>query len=126
MTAEVLPVELLLRNLKLRPSMFFLDGSFAQYVAFFSGFDVSSDATKVPLLDGFAEWVAAHARSGHNLTWPTLVLRSIWPEWNGSASDWSNLDAISDRQAVRALFELLATFKGVDPAVLGIAADGAP
>ncbi|MGW3044382.1 hypothetical protein ACWC9T_31040 [Kitasatospora sp. NPDC001159] len=126
MTAEVLPVELLLRNLKFRPSMFFLDGSFAQYVAFFSGFGVSSEAAEVPFLDGFAEWIAAHARSGHNLTWPTLVLRSIWPEWNGSVSDWSKLDSISDKHAVRVLFELLAAFKGIDPGVLGLATDGTP
>ncbi|MFI1796467.1 hypothetical protein ACH427_03780 [Streptomyces sp. NPDC020379] len=126
MTAEMLPVELLLRNLKLRPSMFFLDGSFAQYVAFLSGCDVNSEVTEGPLLDGFAEWIAADMRSGDNLTWPVLVLRSIWPDWSGSVSDWSDLDAIFEKRAVRALFDLLATFKGVDPAVLDPADDGAP
>lgn len=125
MTAEVLPVELLLRNLKLRPSMFFLDGSFAQYVAFLSGFDVRSEAEGSPLMEGFSEWIAARTRSGHNLTWPTLVLQSIWPEWNGSALDWGRLDIDSDRHAVRVLFELLSAFKGIDPGALGLTVDGA-
>ncbi|GAA4119427.1 hypothetical protein [Streptomyces hundungensis] len=125
MTSTTMPVELLLRNLKCRPSMFFLDGSFAQYISFLSGFGVSSAAAGEPFLDGFAEWISANTENGRNLTWPTLVLRSIWPEWNGSASDWGELDSIADEHAVRALFGLLAAYKGVDPGVLGLANDRA-
>ncbi|GAB2709352.1 hypothetical protein [Kitasatospora kifunensis] len=127
MTVQAIPVDLLLVNLKLKPSMFFLDGSFAQYVAFFSGFNVSSEATEIPLLEGFTEWITARTRSGYNLTWPALVLWSIWPEWNGSVSDWRKLDATSDKEAVRVLFKLLGAFKGVDPAAPGPTdTEGAP
>ncbi|MFJ4479426.1 hypothetical protein ACIQVR_35225 [Streptomyces xanthochromogenes] len=125
MMPERLPVELLLKNLKFRPSMLFLDGSFVQYVAFISGFSVSSQAAEVAFLDGFDEWMAAHAGSGYNVTWPTLVLRSIWPDWNGSESDWSKLDSSSDQHAVQMLFELIANFKGIDPGALGLANDKA-
>lgn len=99
--------------------MFFLDGSFGQYVAFFSGLDVHSKGTEKPFLEEFGEWASARFGCDRNVTWPTFVLRSIWPDWKGSAADWSGLDGASGDRAVGALFELLAEFKGVKPAAAG-------
>ncbi|MEV6576316.1 hypothetical protein [Streptomyces sp. NPDC051577] len=112
-------MELLLRNLRLRPSMFFLDGSFGQYVAFLSGFELRSKAAEGDFLEGFGDWISTRFGHDRNVTWPTSVLRSIWPDWNGSAANWSKLDTESENRASAVLFELLAEFKGFKPGASG-------
>jgi hypothetical protein len=101
-------IKIFLRHARERPSMFGLDGSFGEYVAFLSGLDTGAGGR---VLEGFGAWVAR--RAGHegrdwDLVWPRLVLRAAGVE--PPAEAWHGLGGEDDARAAAALFELLGEF----------------
>ncbi|MER6523529.1 hypothetical protein ACQEVM_36985 [Streptomyces sp. CA-243310] len=93
---------------RLRPSMWGLDGSFSEYVAFLIGLNAGVNGT---LLDGFGEWVAGRSKKGGaTLLWPILVLRESSAK-ELQSNDWHNLEAADDARAVEVLFHLLTEFE---------------
>jgi hypothetical protein len=66
-------LEYFFRNARKRHSMFGLDDSYGEYVAYLTGFDAGTDNRT---LGGFTEWVAYRTHNdGANIAWPALVLR---------------------------------------------------
>lgn len=99
-------IKTFLRHARDRPSMFGLDGSFGEYVAFLSGLDTGAGGR---VLEGFGAWVARRAgHGGWDLVWPLLVLRTAGLD--ASAETWHGLGAEEDARAVAELFELLGAF----------------
>nr|WSW49412.1 hypothetical protein OG296_40880 [Streptomyces sp. NBC_01001] len=101
-------MDLVIKNARLRPRMYGLNGSFSDYVAFLVGYDTGLAGS---LLGGFSEWVAHKSDGvGSNLFWPYLVLRESGVyDWAGF--DWHQLNSDDDACAVERLFQLLEEFE---------------
>jgi hypothetical protein len=104
-------IKTFLRYARERPSLFGLDGSFGEYVAFLNGLDMGAGGR---VLEGFGEWVARRVdRDGFEPVWPLLVLREADVEESGDAwswPSWHGLAAEDEARAVMTLFELLGEF----------------
>ena len=89
-----------------RPGLYGLDGSFRGFCAFVHGADAGNDWQ---LLAGFRESLVVRVGAGNNLTWPALVLRLAWPDVD---TGWLELVTQPDRNrtAVDALFSLLEEY----------------
>ncbi|QGV78323.1 hypothetical protein [Streptomyces ficellus] len=107
-----LRMDLILRNVKLRPAMAGLDGSFSQYVAFLQGMDTGSRLHGPGLLEEFPEWLAARTGYGANLPWWSLILIVVFPGWDASRPA-GTMSAAEEEAAVDGLFQLLAEFLGI-------------
>jgi hypothetical protein len=101
----------LLAQVRQRPALFCLDGSFGNAVAFLLGYDAGMDWG---LLAGFQEWLARRLDCGNNLAWPALVLRGAFPDdpagWRQDA-----LDPKYERAATQALWEFVDEFLRTTP-----------
>ena len=97
----------LFTNIRRRPEMFGLDGSFQGFCAFLLGIDYGNDRK---FLVGFREMLAVRLGAGANLSWPALVLRVAFPERDSVERD-RLADPEANRAAVDALFTLLAEFR---------------
>lgn len=86
-----------------RPSVYGLDGSYRQHVAFITGCDAGNDWG---LLVGFPEWLAMKVEAEANVTWSSLVLQVV----GLTAASGHPADEESDSKAVEALFALLDDF----------------
>jgi len=96
---------LLLENLRKRPSMFGVDGSFGEYVAFFSGYE---EASATGPLAGFREYVATAPGVGRNLGWPIMIMQLAGM---GSVQmNYHDLGVHDNEQAVNVLFSKLRSF----------------
>lgn len=89
-----------------RPGLYGLDGSFREFCAFVTGADAGNDWQ---LLTGFRELLVVRVGTGNNLTWVGLVLRLAFPD---AESGWPGLLTTpdGDRAAVATLFRLLDEF----------------
>jgi hypothetical protein len=95
-------------NARRRPGSCGLDGSFAEYVAFFVGVDLGSGKR---FLEGFEEWIVSRSvsRVGWNLIWPVLVMReSGVNNWN--TQNWRDLEGVEEVRVVSKMFELIQAF----------------
>jgi hypothetical protein len=94
-------------NVRLRPQMYGLDGSFQEFCAFLNGVD-AGNAWK--LLVGFREMLVVKLGFGANLTWPALVVALSFPQTeSGRRELLTNPD--NNRTAVDMLFDTLAEFR---------------
>jgi hypothetical protein len=96
---------LLLENLRKRPSMFGLDGSFGEYIAFLSGYE---EASAIGPLAGFREYVATTPGVRRNLGWPIMIAQ-IAGVGSGQMG-WHDLGVYDNEQAVKVLFDKLQSF----------------
>lgn len=97
----------MVENLRARPGMFGLDGTFPMYTAFLRGYEHSHDAG---WLQGFRDWLAGRCGDGFNLGWESLVIRLTFPE---DPSEWKlfkTRNSRSDELLVNGLFELLLEY----------------
>ncbi|MEV6388442.1 hypothetical protein [Nocardia xishanensis] len=69
--------EELLFNLKDRPSMFGITGSFDAYSAFLSGYQHAEEGS---WLLRFSEWLSQRLGCGSNMGWQTLVTMAAFPD----------------------------------------------
>lgn len=95
----------LLQQIRLRPALFGLDGSYAQSVAFLLGLDVGRAGG---LLRGFSEWLVVRRGSETSLRWTALVLEAAFPGEEIRRS--SELSEGQDQRAAEFLFVLLVDF----------------
>jgi hypothetical protein len=103
-------IKTFLRYARERPSLFGLDGSFGEYVAFLNGLRMGAGGR---VLEGFGEWVARCVeRDGFELVWPLLVLWKAGVDKSGDAWcwPWPGLAAEDEARAVMVLLELLSEF----------------
>jgi hypothetical protein len=107
-------MDLVLRDVRLRPAMAGLDGSFPQYVAFFQGMDTGSRLRGPGFLEEFPQWLAARTGYGANLPWWSLILIAVFPGWDPSRP-LASMSAAEEKAAVDGLFRLLAEFLGMAP-----------
>jgi hypothetical protein len=99
------PIEKIIEVARDRPHAVLLDGSFRDYVAFFSGGNVAAG-----WLHDFSSWIAArHGGYGANLVWPVIVMREAGIEPPASRY-WRDLTPADDARVVATFFELLAGF----------------
>jgi hypothetical protein len=99
--------EELFANIRRRPEMFGLDGSFQGFCAFLLGIDYGNDRK---FLIGFREMLVVQLGAGANLTWPALVLRVAFPDRDSVDRD-RLAEPEANRRAVDALFTWLAEFR---------------
>ncbi|MGW0392870.1 hypothetical protein ACWDYJ_18605 [Streptomyces sp. NPDC003042] len=101
-------MDLVIKNLAMRPRMYGLNGSFSDYIAFLVGYDTGLTGS---FLGGFSKWIARTTGTvGATLFWPYLVLReSGVDDWAGR--DWHQLNPDDDARAVEKLFQLLEEFE---------------
>lgn len=85
------------------PATYMLGGTFHCCVAFVAGYDAAWGGG---LLTGFREWLILSMKSGRNLTWDGLVLRSVLP----GKRPWEELSAEEDANARKGFAELLEAF----------------
>lgn len=95
----------LITEVRAKPGLFGLDGSYRSSAAFLVGLDVGSFGG---LLRGFSEWLVV--RRGHptSLGWQRLVPEIALE--GESISDPANLDAAQEQRSVDFLFALLIEF----------------
>ncbi|MGV9334648.1 hypothetical protein [Nocardia sp. NPDC003726] len=93
----------LLRNLRLRPGMYFARSElgYDKLVAFVTGVDIGSQGS---MLAGFREFLILRLDGGNNLSWSGLVSRICVPD---AARP---LDGHDEQAAVDGLFDLLDEF----------------
>ncbi len=85
------------------PATFMLRGTFHCCIAFVVGYDTAWGGG---LLVGFREWLILSMKSGRNLTWDGLVLKSLLPE----KRPWDELTEDEDIMARQGFARLLETF----------------
>lgn len=76
MDSGIMNLAVMTENLRSRPGMFGLDGTFPMYVAFLRGYAFSEEAE---WLRGFKYWLAEKRGGGFNLGWEFLVIRATLP-----------------------------------------------
>ncbi|WP_116199888.1 hypothetical protein [Amycolatopsis circi] len=92
-------------DIRLRPGLYGLDGSYHDYCTFLHGVDFGNDRQ---LLTGFRESLVVRAGAGDNLTWDSLVLHLAFPD---RTEGWRDEAAGAGRQTVNdLLFSLLDEF----------------
>ena len=90
----------LFANVRRRPGLYGLDGSFGQYCAFLTGLDTGNAGQ---LLVGLREWLVVRVGTGNNLVWPALVKHAAFP----GQHPFQGLD---EQHLVDTLFDLLDEF----------------
>jgi hypothetical protein len=96
----------LIKNIRLRPQMYGLDGSFGQYTAYVHGLD---DGNNQLLLTGFREWLIVRLNGGNNLEWSGLVLHLAFPEQDDFPAGTLE-DPERNRAATQTFFQCLGDF----------------
>lgn len=99
-----------------RPALFGLDGSFSQSVAFLLGLDLGRSGG---LLRGFTEWLIVRRGRETSLRWTALVLEEFAPGVDRAAA---RLDTEQSRRAAQSLFTLLVEFLELRENPLALAA----
>lgn len=89
-----------------RPSMYVSEPSYNTITAFITGFDQASHGG---VLVGFREWLIVLNDGPNNLSWPSLVLSSAFPDASSPESHVRDSDE-ADRHATDHLFQLLEDF----------------
>lgn len=98
----------LFADVRRRPGMFCLDGTFHDFTVFVRGCEAGNDWQ---LLTGFREWLVTRVGGGDNLIWEALVLRLAFPEQShGPTREELAKDSVINNAAVERLFELLDEF----------------
>ena len=97
-------IDQMLKNVRRRPRMMGLDGSFREYVAFLNGLNAG---TVQPLLPDFSELITGRSdQGGGTVAWFLLVLREAgFDPW--VTCDYRHLSDDEDVRATSTLFELL-------------------
>lgn len=96
----------LFRNVRRRPGLYGLDGSYTQFCVFIDGVDYGNDRG---LLTGFRELLVPRAGKGDNLAWRALVLHLAFPG-QAQPSRQPSESPETNQLAVDMLFALLDEF----------------
>lgn len=95
----------LIEQVRARPGMYGLNGTYYPTVAFLSGLDLGRSGD---LLSGFTEWLVARKGEATSLNWVALALEEAFPD--AGIRHWRSLDEKQERHAVDVLFSLLLEF----------------
>ncbi|MFE2498419.1 hypothetical protein [Streptomyces scopuliridis] len=94
-----------IEQVRTRPGLFGLHGSYYPTVMFLVGFDLGrSDG----MLSRFTEWLAMRKGEETSLNWIALVLEEAFPD--AGIRHWGSLDKEQEQHAVDCLFSLLLEF----------------
>ena len=107
----------LFSDVRQRPGLFGLDGSFHDFTVFVRGCEAGNDWQ---LLAGFREWLVTRNGHGDNLVWEALVLHQAFPD-GPPRRERLREEPELDEVAVGALFRLLDEFLELRAAHNGLA-----
>ncbi|MFJ1748312.1 hypothetical protein ACIOJD_18990 [Streptomyces sp. NPDC088116] len=96
-----------IEQVRARPGLFGLHGSYYPTVTFLVGFDLGRSGG---MLRGFTEWLVIRKGEETSLNWIALVLEEAFP--GAEIRHWGSLDKKQEQQAVDCLFSLLLEFLG--------------
>ena len=99
----------LFSDVRQRPELFTMDGSFHDFTVFIRGCEAGNDGQ---LLAGFREWLVVRCGHGDNLIWEALVLHQAFPDGPPRRAQLT-ADAELNRVAVETLFRLLDEYLGL-------------
>jgi hypothetical protein len=106
----------LIEQIRARPAIFGLNGSYGQCVTFLEGFDLGRSGG---LLRGFSEWLVVRRGVASSLGWRTLVLEMAFPDAEIRRPDSLNHD--QSLHATDCLFSLLMEFMPLRDDSFGLA-----
>ncbi|MFC9946333.1 hypothetical protein [Streptomyces pratensis] len=95
----------LVAQVRARPGLYGLDGTYYQTVTFLTGVDIGRSGD---LLRGFTEWMAVRKNEATSFNWIALVFEEAVP--GAGLRNWKQLEPHEDQKAVEGLFELLLEF----------------
>ncbi|MFD3978986.1 hypothetical protein ACJBCE_29625 [Streptomyces sp. NBUL23] len=108
-----------IENVRDRPGIYGLGGSYGDAVMFLIGFN---EARSGGLLRGFTEWLVVRRGECISFGWQALVLDEALPHTEGwGRGKLSNTDAQQEKQAVQLLLSLLHEFLTVRDDVMALA-----
>ncbi|MEV8389348.1 MULTISPECIES: hypothetical protein [unclassified Streptomyces] len=92
-------------QVRARPGLFGLQGSYYPTVMFLVGFDLGRSRG---MLSGFTEWLVMRKGEETSLNWIALVLEEAFPD--AGIRHWGSLNEHQEQHAVDCLFSLLHEF----------------
>lgn len=94
-----------IEQVRARPGLFGLDGSYYPTATFLEGLDLGWSGR---LLDGFSKWLVERTGEKSSLGWRALAIEEAFP--GAEIRHWRSLDKEQQQHAVDVLFSLLLQF----------------